>query len=192
MTGSISDTAVLLAAIRATGGLPVSHAEPAVMKAAGQAAARAGRTLLQAAVPSTATGSPPVDGLTLGWLPQTTPSPEETHAYRVRRSGMVARLTWACCLGLAWPDRSADPHPGEPFSRTTVVDLAGQLGAPAMWVKSALDHELRPALLVVGDGDRLRLGPAAAGLPGAFVEALRRFHDRLPAADSRDEQGGKR
>ncbi|MCF6509189.1 hypothetical protein E9549_17530 [Blastococcus sp. MG754426] len=192
MTEPIAEAAVLLAAVRATGGLPTSASDPAAVGAAAVAAAAAGRSLLRVPVPSPATSPRLVDGLTLGWQPQTTPSPEETHTYRVRQAGTMARLTWACCLGLAWTDRSADPHPGEPFTRAAVVDLAGQLGAPAMWVKSALDHELRPALLVVGDGDRLRLGPAAAGLPGAFVEALRRFHDRLPAAEQPGNREGAR
>lgn len=182
MTRPITDSAVLLAAVRATGGVPIADADPAVLSAAHAAAARAGRSLLR--VPVLSRGADPrlVAGLTLGWQPQATPAPEESHAYPVRQLGMVARLTWACCLGLAWTDRSADPHPGAPFSRADVVDVAGHQGAPAVWVKSALDHELVPALFVVRDGDRLRLGPAAAALPGAFVEALRRFHDRLTAA----------
>lgn len=192
MSEPITEAAVLLAAVRATGGLSLAEADSAAVSAAQSVAAHAGRTLLRVPVPSPGAVPPLVDGLTLGWQPQTTPSPEETHAYRVRQSGMVARLTWACCLGLAWTDRSADPHPGEPFSRAAVIDLAGHLGAPAMWVKSALDHELRPALLVVGDGDRLLLGPATAGLPGAFVEALRRFHDRLPGAAAEGQRGSAR
>ena len=180
MTAPITDPAVMLAAVRATGGLPIAAADTAAVSAARTAAAVAGRSLLRVPVPSPTPVPRLTNGMTLGWQPQTTPSPEESHAYPVRQLGVVARLTWACCLGLAWPDRSADPHPGEAFTRAAVVDVAGQVGAPPMWVKSALDHQLRPALLVVGDRDQLRLGPAAAALPGAFVEALRRIHDRLP------------
>jgi hypothetical protein len=59
-----------------------------------------------------------------------------------------------------------------------------------MWVKSALFRTLVPARLVIIERASLCLGPATAALPEPFVEAMRRFHDRLPrlegAAASRD------
>jgi hypothetical protein len=124
--------------------------------------------------------------LVLGWLPQSTPAPEESQAYPVRNLTPVARLTWACCLGLAWPDRIAAPYPGLPFRRSEVVDVAGELGVSTMWVKTALFRTLIPGLLVVPDEDSsLRLGPATAALPEPFVDAIRRFHDRLPRLQPR-------
>ena len=61
-----------------------------------------------------------------------------------------------------------------------MVDLLADVGVPSTWVKAALNHDLPLAGLVVSEGEWLRLGPAAAALPDVTVEALRRFHDRLP------------
>jgi hypothetical protein len=55
-----------------------------------------------------------------------------------------------------------------------------------MWVKTALFRTLIPGLLVIPDeGSSLRLGPATAALPEPFVDAMRRFHDRLPRLEPR-------
>ncbi|WP_228003167.1 hypothetical protein [Nocardia australiensis] len=58
--------------------------------------------------------------------------------------------------------------------------MSGELGVSTMWVKTALFRTLIPSLLVIPDGGALRLGPATAALPEPFVDAMRRFHDRLP------------
>jgi hypothetical protein len=184
MTTLIADPAVLLAAIRATGGLPVDLADPRAVNLARRTAESAGRSLVHCTTGSVRrrTGG---RGLVLGWLPQSTPAPEESHAYPVRNLTPVARLTWACCLGLAWPDRVAAPYPGVPFRRSEVVDVAGELGVSTMWVKTALFRTLIPSLLVIPDEGSLRLGPATAALPEPFVDAMRRFHDRLPRLQPR-------
>ncbi|MFF7944513.1 hypothetical protein ACFZC5_32810 [Nocardia gamkensis] len=54
-----------------------------------------------------------------------------------------------------------------------------------MWVKTALLRTLIPGLLVIPDEGFLRLGPATAALPEPFVDAMRRFHDRLPRLQPR-------
>jgi hypothetical protein len=53
------------------------------------------------------------------------------------------------------------------------------------WVKTALFRTLVPARLVVPEGDSLHLGPATAAMPEPFIDAMRRFHDRLPRLDPR-------
>src|SRR5260221_2514910 len=108
---------------------------------------------------------------------------------------VIARLTWACCLGLAWPRRSDEPYRGCPFTRAAVVDLAADLGAASSWTKAALDHDLIPAGLVIADHSAgsgpLRLGPAAAALPEPFVEAMRRFPDQVTRPAPGAEGGGR-
>lgn len=185
MNALITDPAVLLAAIRATGGLPVDLADPRAVNLARRTAESAGRSLVHCTTGNVRrrTGG---RGLVLGWLPQSTPAPEESLAYPVRNLTPVARLTWACCLGLAWPDRVATPYPGVPFRGSEVVDVAGELGVSTTWVKAALFRTLIPGLLVIPDeGSSLRLGPATAALPEPFADAMRRFHDRLPRLEPR-------
>ncbi|KJK51661.1 hypothetical protein UK23_05935 [Lentzea aerocolonigenes] len=169
---SSRDPAVLLAAIRATGALPMTDITQAELDTMRRRTKSAGRALLRCA-PAAGTANLRRSGVvTLGWSPHTTPSPEDSNAYPVRRLAPTTRLTWACCLGLAWPDRTADPFPGEPFTTSLVVDVAAELGLAASWVNSALKHELIPALLVeVSQGTTLRLGPAAAAIPPAFVDS---------------------
>lgn len=65
------------------------------------------------------------------------------------------------------------------------MDVAGELGVSTIWVKSALFRTLIPGLLVIPDEGFLRLGPATAALPEPFVDAMRRFHDRLPRLQPR-------
>ncbi len=197
---TVSDPAVLLAAIRASGGLDIEVASTGALQAACKPAEASGRVLLtDCAVAAYGEPGPRgpgsrARGLTFRWMPQCTPSPEDSHAYPVRMLPPISRLTWACCLGLAWPRRSDDPYPGVPFMRAAVVDTAADLGAGGTWVKAALDHDLIPAGLITADlsGDRgsLRLGPAAASIPEPFIEAMRRFHEQLPRpAPDADDAG---
>jgi hypothetical protein len=183
--------AVLLARMRAEGATAGQAVSAAVLAAAEQAAERVGRQLVGCLAPvapdSAASARPFRPALVLGWAEGLAPSPEDGSGYPVRRFSVTQALTWAACLGMAWPDRSASPYPGEPFRSEDVVDLLADLGVPSMWVKAALKHDLPLAGLVARDGEWLRLGPAAAALPDATVEALRRFHDRLPRQISPDE-----
>lgn len=188
MSGRITDPAVLLAATRALGGLATRRADPDALRRAARTAETTGRVLTNCQVRDR--GHVLEAGVALGWSPQCTPSPEDSRSYPVRQLTPISRLSWACCLGLAWPDRAADPYPGESFTRAAVVDLAGELGASPQWVKAALDHDLRPAGLIIPDGTGLRLGPLAAAMPGPFIDAIRRFHELLPTVASgsaRDE-----
>lgn len=187
MTRMVTDPAVLLAALRATGGSTMQAASPDALRLAAKAAQDSGRSLVDCVVSQRVPGSGHpglAGGVTLRWMPQCTPSPEDSHAYPVRVLPVIVRLTWACCLGLAWPRRADEPYPGCRFTRAAVVDLAADLGAGSTWIKAALDHDLIPAGLVMADHSAgpgfLRLGPAAAALPEPFVEAMRRFHDQLP------------
>lgn len=182
MNSLIEDPAVLLAAIRATGGLPLERTDPHAIEAARRRAESAGRALMTC---QTGNDHRRASGreLVLGWLAQSTPAPEDSQAYPVRNLYPVAILTWACCLGLAWPDRVAPPYPGVPFTRADLLEVTGGLGVSTMWVKSALFRTLLPARLVITERTSLRLGPATAALPEPFVEAMRRFHDRLPRLD---------
>jgi hypothetical protein len=184
MTRTVPDPAVLLAALRATGGTTMQAASPDALRLAAKAAQDSGRSLVDCVVSQRVPGGGLAQGVTLRWMPQCTPSPEDSHAYPVRVLPVIVRLTWACCLGLAWPRRADEPYPGCPFTRAAVVDLAADLGAGSTWIKAALDHDLIPAGLVMADLSAgpgfLRLGPAAAALPEPFVEAMRRFHDQLP------------
>ena len=184
MSGKIEDPAVLLAALRATGGLASQRADPRTIGAARRTAEAAGRALLTYRADDAGPGTGG-RGLVLGWLSQCTPAPEDSLAYRVRHLPPVAVLTWASCLGLAWPDRATPPYPGEPFTRSGLLEVTGDLGLSTMWVKSALYRALIPARLIEAHQTVLNLGPATAALPEPFVEAMRRFHDRLPRLDPR-------
>lgn len=188
---AVSDPAVLLAAVRASGGLDIEVASTEALQAARKAVEASGRVLLtdcsvaaHGELGRGGAGRRRARGVTFRWMPQCTPSPEDSHAFPVRVLPPISRLTWACCLGLAWPRRSDDLYPGVRFTRAAVVDTAADLGAGGTWVKAALDHDLIPAGLIMADpcGDRgsLRLGPAAASLPEPFIEAMRRFHEQLP------------
>jgi hypothetical protein len=176
--------AVLLARIRAEGATAREVASAAVLAAAEQAAAHAGRQVVGCIAPVKAVPARPSrafrPALVLGWADGMAPSPEDDLGYQVRRFSTTQALAWAACLGLAWIDRSASPYPGEPFRGEDVVDLLADVGVPSTWVKAALNHDLPLAGLVASEGEWLRLGPAAAALPDVTVEALRRFHDRLP------------
>lgn len=176
----LRDPAVLLAAVRASGARPVDDITVAQLDSMRVRAKNAGRELVRCAPPP---GSPERGRArltALGWSPHTTPSPEDSNAYPVRRLTATAQLTWACCLGLAWADATLHPHPGEPFTNAQLLDLAAEMDLPLPHVKGSLYHELMPALLVQEGRSALHLGPAVAALPPAFVEAMRRFHDRLP------------
>ncbi len=187
---AVEDPAVLLAALRASGGLSVQDVSAETFRIIARIAEASGRMLADCSV--TEPASPgrahaarrPVRGAILRWMPQCTPSPEDSQAYLVRVLPPISRLTWACCLGLAWPQRSDDLYPGARFTRAAVVDTAADLGAGATWVKAAVDHDLLPAGLIMADPSggqgALRLGPAAAALPEPFIEAMRRFHEQLP------------
>jgi hypothetical protein len=197
MTETVSDPAVLLAALRATGGMGMQVASADAVRLAARAAQDSGRSLVDCAIPQKALGDEGqglMRGAALRWMPQCTPSPEDSHAYLVRVLPVIARLTWACCLGLAWPRRADELYPGCRFTRAAVVDLASDLGAGSTWIKAALDHDLIPAGLVMADHSAgpgvLRLGPAAAALPEPFVEAMRRFHDQLPRPPLPQEEPG--
>ena len=178
----ITEPALALAAVRMTGGLSADAIAPSALEKARAAAADAGRALISLPFPASRSGTARAErnGLVLGWDAQATPSPEDSDAYPVRRLSLLGRLTWVCCLGLAWPDRAGPLYPGEVFTLDELIDLAADLGAPTIWVKASVSHDLLPGGLLASDGVTLRLGPAAAALPDAFVEALRRFHDRLP------------
>lgn len=173
----ITSAPVAVAAARALGALPTACLDAATLASARAAAALTGRSLEQV----TAEGEPAV---ALAWVSTAVPTMEdhEHGAYRWLRP--AALRAWAYCLGLAWQDRTAHPWPGEPFSVENLVDAAAMRGSNPLWIRTALTHTLMPAGLVEIDDGTVRLGPAAAVLPDAYVDALRRVHDRLPREEN--------
>lgn len=121
-------------------------------------------------------------GYTLGWLHGASPTPEDDDSYSVRVPPPMVRLTWACCLGLAWPHRSEDPYPGRAFSPGELVDTAAELQLPRSHVLGAA-RTLVASGYLVDTGERLTLGPRAASMPDKYVEAFRRQHDLLPTIE---------
>jgi hypothetical protein len=120
---------------------------------------------------------------TLAWVDGYEP-PVGEGGIPVRRLSPIPTLTFACCLGLCWPDASAPPFPGEPTTVAAVVQTTTAIGADDRHVKGALRSHLRAAGLIHLHGGDLRLGPAVAGWAPAQVEALRRYHNALPKADA--------
>lgn len=173
----ITSAPVALAAVRALGALPAARLQPATLASARAAAALTGRTLDRV----TADGEP---ALVLAWTATSVPTMEDHEHGEYRWLRPAALRTWAFCLGLAWRDRTAHPWPGEPFSLADLVDAAAMRGSNPLWIRSALMNTLLPAGLVEIDGSTVRLGPAAAVLPDAYVDALRRVHDRLPREEN--------
>lgn len=173
----ITSAPVALAAMRALGALPAARLGPATLASACAAAAHTGRTLERV----TADGEPV---LALAWAATSVPTMEDHEHGEYRWLRPAALRTWAFCLGLAWRDRTAHPWPGEPFSLAGLVDAAAMRGSNPLWIRTALMHTLLPAGLVEIDDSTVRLGPAAAVLPDAYVDALRRVHDRLPREEN--------
>lgn len=169
----IRSVPVALAAARALGALPAADVDSATLAAARAAAALTGRNLDRV----TANGGP---ALALAWAPTSVPTMEDRQHGEYRWLRPAALRAWAFCLGLAWSERTTDPWPGEPFSLEDLVSAAVQRGSNPQWIRTAVMHTLMPAGLVETDNGILRLGPAAAVLPEAYVDALRRVHDRLP------------
>ncbi|MGF1432222.1 hypothetical protein [Kitasatospora sp. LaBMicrA B282] len=180
----LHDPAYLLAAARAQGLLDATAIEDQAIDRAQQQAHRCGRRLVECAgpIPPPALTAGRTAGarraLALGWL--VPPVPEETAAYPVRRLSPTQSLTFAMCLSAAWADMRRPPYPGEAFTRAEIIDALIEIGADSKAVKDALDTELPLLLLVYTDGGHLHLGPAVAGLPDTFAEAMRRLRDHLP------------
>jgi hypothetical protein len=168
---------VALAAVRALGALPAANLDAATLASARAAAALTGRTLERV----TADGQP---ALALAWAATSVPTMEDHEHGKYRWLRPAALRTWAFCLGLAWRDRTAHPWPGEAFSLADLVDAAAMRGSNPLWIRTALMNTLLPAGLVEIDDNTVRLGPAAAVLPDAYVDALRRVHDRLPREEN--------
>jgi hypothetical protein len=173
----IASAPVALAAVRALGALPAANLDAATLESARAAAALTGRTLERV----TADGEP---ALALAWAATSVPTMEDHEHGEYRWLRPAALRTWAFCLGLAWRDRTAHPWPGEPFSLADLVDAAAMRGSNPLWIRTALMNTLLPAGLVEIDDNTVRLGPAAAVLPDAYVDALRRVHDRLPREEN--------
>jgi hypothetical protein len=169
--------ALLLAAIRATGSVMAPSGE-AVLADTAHAAAASGRALLQF----------PVSGhgrarLRLGWPVGSAPDPERLGPQPPPALSPVATLVWAVCVKAAWPDPSLPLYPGLAFTRGQVESTCVRVGAHPDTVRRAIDRTLPGYGLITTSGELLRLGPAAATLPGPTVDALRRGHHRLTAPD---------
>lgn len=165
--------ALLLAAIRAAGQVAAPR-DVAVTRLAADAAARAGRALLELR----AADSHPT--FRLGWPTGNAPSEEHLGDEVPAPLSRVVTLAWALCLKAAWPDPSLPLYPGQPFTAARVEAACARLGARRETVSAALDRVLPERGLIVASGDLLCLGPAVAALPDPVVAALRRGHHRLP------------
>jgi hypothetical protein len=171
----ITSGPVALAAMRAQGCLDVTDLDEGALRQAREAAGRTGRTLLRVPDPDSSSA-----GWTLGWSATQVPTLEDGEHGEHRQLTRTSLLTWVCCLGLAWPARTATPHPGRAFTWTELLAAAAALHVTEPWARSAVLHTLEPAGLVRVSDQALHLGPAAAALPESFTAALRRVHDRLP------------
>jgi hypothetical protein len=165
--------ALLLARMRASGHVDASVAASTVSRAM-IAAAAADRRLGELTDANGRTI------LVYGWLDGAAPNPDLHPSGPPRTLPPVANLVWAACLGAAWPDPTASPHPGRPFSRASIIATCVALDADRNTVVTALDTILPTAGLITLSGDRGALGPAAAALPSAIWSQLRRIHERLP------------
>ncbi|MDX3716294.1 hypothetical protein PV733_46970 [Streptomyces europaeiscabiei] len=178
-----ADVPLILAAARAGGALAPGSLPPGLLAEADETARIAGRSLVECdcpwPTPSGSGGRPGPLGraLVLGW--SQAPVPEELGTYPIARLTPTQIITFALCLARAWPDLNWPPYPGRPFERADILDAAGDLGLDVKFAKAALDGELQLLLLIVREGQRLRLGPAVAALPATFAETMRRFHDQL-------------
>ncbi|GIH73433.1 helix-turn-helix domain-containing protein [Sphaerimonospora thailandensis] len=171
---ALARAALLIAAIRAEGQVTAPRDSAATWQAA-EAAARAGRALLELRV---AGATQPT--LRLGWPAGNAPSEEHLGAEVPASLSRVVTLVWALCLKAAWPDPSLPLYPGQPFTAARVEAACTRLGAHRETVSAALERVLPEHGLIAASGRLLYLGPAAAALPGPVVAMLRRGHHRLP------------
>lgn len=160
-----SRSALLLARMRADGGVPAAEAAGTDLPTE---AAAIGRRLIR------------VGGmLQLGWADGHQPEPDGAATARLSAfpTGVLAAL-----LALTWLDAAADPYPGEPLPADAVEQLAHILDRSPIVVSKYL-AELRAVHLLDEDEEgRLRLGRAVALWPPRTVTALRRHHHLLVAA----------
>jgi DNA-binding transcriptional ArsR family regulator len=169
-----SKAALLLAAIRAAGQV-ASPRDTAVTAQAAQAAARAGRALLELRAPADTHPT-----LRLGWPVGNAPNEEHLAEQLPAPLTRVVTLVWALCVKAAWPDPSVPLYPGQPFAAARIEQACAGLGARTETVSAALGRILPQHGLIVPAGGLLHLGPAVAALPGPVVASLRRGHHRLP------------
>ena len=123
----------------------------------------------------------------LGWAEIAEPDPDAAEVV-VQRLTPSALSTLGACLGLCWPDATAEPYPGEATNVAAVLEVAARLGVNEIWAKAALLHDLPGAgyLVVAGAAPaaQVRLGPAVATWPSGLFALLRRAHDRLPTPEA--------
>lgn len=171
------EAAYVLARLRATRTGPAALAPTQGVEAATMAA---GRRLVPVVSPM---GRAEV---ALGWAEIAEPDPDASELI-VQRFAPSALTTLAACLGLCWPDVTAEPYPGVATTVSEVLGVATGLGVSEIWSKAALLHDLAGAgyVAVEGVGPRgaVRLGPAFATWPSGQLALLRRAHDQLPVVE---------
>lgn len=172
--------ALLLAALRAEGQAEYPT-DAAVTARVAQAAALAGRAVLQV---HDADRTQAV--VRLGWPAGNAPNEDHLGSQLPPPLSRVVRLVFAVCLRAAWPDPALPPYPGHVFDADLVAQTCLDLGARADRIGAALDRVLPGHGLIAGTGAQAHLGPAVAALPGPVKAALRRGHHLLPrfASDS--------
>lgn len=172
------ESAYVLAHLRATRTVPAALGATDGVE---QAATVAARRVVPVAG---ATGRAEV---ALGWAEIAEPDPDAAEVV-VQRLTPSALSTLGACLGLCWPDATAEPYPGVAASVAAVLEVAARLGVHEIWAKAALLHDLPGAGYVVVAGAapaaEVRLGPAVATWPSGQLSLLRRAHDRLPAHEA--------
>ncbi|MEU0303076.1 hypothetical protein ABZ252_26990 [Streptomyces sp. NPDC006175] len=175
-------TALLLAALRAEGQAECPT-DAAVIEGAAQAAALAGRTVLQFDDADHAQAV-----VRLGWPAGNAPNEDHLGGQLPPPLSRIIRLVFAVCLRAAWPDPSLPPYPGHVFDANLVAHTCLDLGARADRIAAALDRVLPGHGLIAGTGAQSYLGPAVAALPGPVKAALRRGHHQLPRLVSDSDQ----
>lgn len=188
-----SASVLALARMRAAGRVPLPESA-AVLAAWSEQAARAGRQLLEAAVP----GHRSV--IVLGWLDGSEPVAGGDSGVERSKPSQVLLLTFAAALRACWSDRSEHPFPGTSTDEDAVLAALASLGP---LTAAAVDggegsqrhhkgaiRKLSDAGLLKLEGSMIRLGPVVATWSDGQVDTLRAVYDQLPVVAQQEMGDG--
>ncbi|MET7761176.1 hypothetical protein ABZS71_03735 [Streptomyces sp. NPDC005393] len=165
---------LLLAAIRAAGQV-VAPRDASVTAQSAQAAALAGRALLELRAAGETRST-----LRLGWPVGNAPNEEHLGNQVPAPLPRLVTLVSAMCVKAAWPDPAVPLYPGQPFNAERITTACQQLAAHAERVSAALERILPEHGLIASDGQLLHLGmpvlQQSMALVAAFTVVGPRFH----------------